>query len=142
MNFEYPLYDMTFEEYTDRLEHLALELEAPETVVRRSQELLLKCERNATELGTLSPPVLTAAVFYIASVETDSPCIQREIASIMDVSQSGVRNNYRKLIEVLELDNDNLVQRMKRYEHGGDPNAFETYRVRDNAGTSSDDNDT
>ncbi|MFX1577597.1 MAG: transcription initiation factor IIB [Promethearchaeota archaeon] len=87
---------------TDFVPRFAQALDLSSRVQRRAIEILDKAKAQGITAGK-DPTGLAAATLYIASIQEGERRTQREIAAVARVTEVTVRNRYKEMVRVLNL---------------------------------------
>ncbi len=87
----------------DYISRFASQLDLSSPVQLRTVEILQQSREKGLTIGR-DPLGLAAAAIYVASIMLDERKTQREIAEVARVTEVTVRNRYKEIVEVLEID--------------------------------------
>ncbi len=87
----------------DYISRFATELSLSATVQRRTVEILNLSRDRGLTIGR-DPLGLAAAAIYVASIMLDERRTQRQIAEVARVTEVTVRNRYKEIVRVLQID--------------------------------------
>ncbi|TFF91797.1 transcription initiation factor IIB [Candidatus Thorarchaeota archaeon] len=87
----------------DYISRFASQLDLSGPVQLRTVEILQQSREKGLTIGR-DPLGLAAAAIYVASIMLDERKTQREIAEVARVTEVTVRNRYKEIVEVLEID--------------------------------------
>jgi transcription initiation factor TFIIB len=82
---------------------------------KKVKELLIEASENGLICGR-SPVAMVGAIIYIASLLTHQKRTQAEIASVANVTEVTIRNRYKELKSVLEIDKINTNEELANIE--------------------------
>jgi len=87
----------------DYISRFAAELSLSSPVQLRTVEILKQSREKGLTIGR-DPLGLAAAAIYVASIMLDERRTQREIAEVARVTEVTVRNRYKEIVRVLQID--------------------------------------
>ncbi|RLI48560.1 MAG: transcription initiation factor IIB [Candidatus Thorarchaeota archaeon] len=90
----------------DYIPRFASELSLSSPVQLRTVEILKRSREKGLTIGR-DPLGLAAAAIYVASILLDERRTQREIAEVARVTEVTVRNRYKEIVRVLQIDSLN-----------------------------------